>query len=75
MTRSICRHHMDISLSLVCHYDAFYSSSRYGSFAVLLAVTMTQFYSSSPYANFILPCPMDYICALEQAWSHSATAV
>ncbi|KRY97690.1 hypothetical protein T11_12594 [Trichinella zimbabwensis] len=36
MTCSICRHHMDISLSL--------------------SVTMTQFHSSSSYANFILRC-------------------
>ncbi|KRY96636.1 hypothetical protein T11_5597 [Trichinella zimbabwensis] len=28
----------------------------YGSFAVLLAVIMTEFHSSSSYADFILPC-------------------
>ncbi|KRZ00105.1 hypothetical protein T11_5546 [Trichinella zimbabwensis] len=75
------------SASENCHFDAFYLPSPYEYFAVPLSVTMTlsirrqdmevllSCWLSLRRVLFFQLASMDYISALEQVWSHSATEV
>ncbi|KRZ76538.1 hypothetical protein T10_412 [Trichinella papuae] len=68
MTRSICRHHMDVSLSLRAVTMTLFI--RRQDMEILLS-----FWLSLKRVLFFQLASMDYISALEQVWSHSATAV